>query len=236
MKSFSQFHQDVLVHALLTGLNAIGPTPTYIDLATNRAIQSSNTYMFDTLRWKGTCIEPNPMYHQEIQSYRTCTLHKICIADQEKEYDFVTSGGPTGHIKGRQLLEQTDKVLCRRLDSLALPSHINYLSLDIEGHELVAMKTWNWTRSIDVITAENPSHGLIRFLRSHGMMKLACISLDGVFVRNELLPAATMWVASRYGQYKNCLHPISEACNLSLLSSCCQHSFQMCRNATVKIH
>ena len=229
MKGFSQFFQDVVVYELLSGLGVLQGGPgTYVDLATNDAIQFSNTYLFDTLKWRGTCIEPNPAYHSLIERARTCELHKVCVSNEEGYKEFVMSG-PTGHIKGRRL----ESVLCRRLDSLALPSHVNYLSLDIEGEELNAMRTWDWNRTIDVITVENPQPPLIHFFKSRGMINLACISLDGVFVRQPLYSRAhaLLWPGEKSApaalhRGKHCVHRVPGTCAQG--SSCCFSSWIKC--------
>ena len=49
-------------------------------------------------------------------------------------------------------------------------THVHYLSLDIEGAELEAMRSVDWDHTtIDTITAEHPSPLLISYLRERGL-------------------------------------------------------------------
>lgn len=51
-----------------------------------------------------------------------------------------------------------------------VPKVINYLSLDIEGAELLAMSSFPWeTHRIDVLTVERPSYQLHALLYTHGL-------------------------------------------------------------------
>ena len=43
----------------------------FVDLAANQYRDSSNTYVLEYFnKWRGVCIEANPMYHQELVSFR----------------------------------------------------------------------------------------------------------------------------------------------------------------------
>ena len=72
--------------------------------------------------------------------------------------------------------------------------HINYLSLDIEGAELGALKSIDWkSTTIDAITVENLTPEVKAVLESHGMAAVLCVSLDTLFVRKAYVQAAADW-------------------------------------------
>ncbi len=201
------FHSDAyqdwaVANILHTGgiLNSSGKGGLrYIDLATNDALSGSNTAFFDRcLGWNGLCIEPNPRYHPRISTLRSCSLEKACVNEVGSVVEF-DMNGPLGHIvRGRRM---ASAVQCKRLDALLekrepLNSfrHVNYMSLDIEGAELSALHSINWqTTTIDVMTVEKATYELVDFLKSKGMAQALCSSLDSIFVRQELLPAAMHW-------------------------------------------
>ena len=71
---------------------------------------------------------------------------------------FEKSGGPTGHIT-TSTGPSTTRMCCTPLAALLRRHgrrHVNYLSLDIEGAELSALRGVDWSSTtIDVMTVEN---------------------------------------------------------------------------------
>ena len=60
---------------------------------------------------------------------------------------------------------------------------ITYLSLDVEGGELDALRGVDWnTTTIDVLTVETASAELTKFLEARGFARVFCVALDSVFV------------------------------------------------------
>ena len=74
-------------------------------------------------------------------------------------------------------------------------SHVDYLSLDVEGHELSALRGVDWTRTtFDVMTVEHATDDVALLLAQHGMHPVLCVGPDTVFVRgNQLRHRAGMW-------------------------------------------
>lgn len=168
----SQFNQDYylytnhFVHLKRQGV--------YVDLAANHPYDISNTYFFDRcLGWDGLCIEANPMYHDLLRVYRSCSLVPQCISDVEGEQvEFFLSGPVSGIIntnkRARHWRENldgkvTDKMsstnmTCTKLGTVLKKKEvtvIDYLSLDIEGHEFKALQSIDWDSvKINVMTIE----------------------------------------------------------------------------------
>ena len=195
---------------------------TYVDLAANDAQINSNTFFFDRcLNFNGICIEPNPIYHLGIRAKRKCHLVPTCVADVEKTIDFVMSG-PLGHmiepVRQHAPKPGSSRMRCSTLRGLLKERqmfHVNYMSLDIEGAELSALKSVNWQRTtFDVITVENSNRELRDFLHTVGMVPALCVSLDTVYVRaGDVQRAAAKWYAS-HGQrlLPACVTDRTESC------------------------
>ena len=134
-----QFGQDRVIASLLNATSG-AIRGTFVDLAANDAIRNSNTYALEQLLgWHGLCIEPNPKYHAGFEAYRRCALAKTCVTAEKREVEFALQGGK-GHIgAGKKSL----KLTCEPLSTL-LAHHkmraITYLSLDVEGGELDALR------------------------------------------------------------------------------------------------
>ena len=144
----------------------------FIDLATNDPLIRSNTYFLEKcLGWKGVCIEPLPSLHSRIRSERSCELVPRCIAAKPGAVTFwsatnntggaskvinATAGLPT--VPGSAVIVKCEKlqdVLDRSAAFRAAGGHVQLLSLDVEGHEMSALSSIDWSRTtIDIIITE----------------------------------------------------------------------------------
>ena len=123
---------------------------TYIDLAANDAIWRSNTYFFDAcLHWQGLLIEPNPEHYARLRRERSGTLVPSCVSNTSSNVSFHQGlgwrGGSSKILPGAARPEGhgVRTVQCRSLQSIILEGghrHIDFLSLDVEGHEVQALE------------------------------------------------------------------------------------------------
>ena len=123
---------------------------TYIDLAANDAIWRSNTYFFDAcLHWQGLLIETNPEHYARLRRERSGTLVPSCVSNTSSNVSFHQGlgwrGGSSKILPGAARPEGhgVRTVQCRSLQSIILEGghrHIDFLSLDVEGHEVQALE------------------------------------------------------------------------------------------------
>ena len=155
---------------------------TYLEVGANDGLQSSNTLLLEKCHgWSGLLIEGNPASYERLQVNRpgNTNLH-FALCKHSGHVDFTVSSSadstrmttgdvslmPTkfreGHI-GRFSLNatggiQTTRVPCKplqRLLDLHGFAHIDFLSLDVEGAEVVAVQSLDWTRfSVDAMFVE----------------------------------------------------------------------------------
>ena len=144
-----------------------GRTLTYVDVAANHYKRISNTYFYDAcLKWRGLCVEPNPIYHDDLRRFRTCDLVPTCASDATAEIDLVLPphqwlGGMGGVAGGTlatwasraypkaQWREATRRLRCVKLgDELERRglTHIDFMSLDVEGHEESVLRGIDFSR------------------------------------------------------------------------------------------
>ena len=63
----SQYRQDRAMHEHLFANMSHG---VYLDVAANHYKRISNTYFYDRcLGWRGLCVEPNPIYHEDLRAH-----------------------------------------------------------------------------------------------------------------------------------------------------------------------
>lgn len=212
VQMFSQFKQDYYLYD--RHFKNLKRTGTYIDVAANDAVQISNTYFFDRcLLWRGICVEGNPFYFDRIYRLRTCALVPTCVGKTEGEaVNFGLMGGASGVVGGtnkhmetwaRQKREvHTLRERCTTvgllMDKEQMPV-VDYMSLDVEGHELDVLKGIDWDRAkINVLTIEvsqNSSEQITEFLVARGY-RIHTVDIEGsrgklgsdlVFLHNDLV-------------------------------------------------
>jgi len=103
----------------------------YLDIGACASVGSNNTYFFESLGWKGICIEKNPMFNE---SYKTRTCRYINEDALEVDYEKVFK-------------EEN------------FPTSIDYLSLDVDESSAMVLERLPLDKyRFKVITVEHDSH------------------------------------------------------------------------------
>lgn len=221
----SQFHQDwILYSAIFRKLQKPG---IYLDVGAGTFREISNTYFYDIcLGWEGICVEPSESFARGLMWNRNCHLEQKCIWNETNvELSFVGMGhraGIDGYNKAspsESVVKQTMK--CKTVDwvinSALYGTHIDFMSLDIEGAELQALQGVDWEKvKIDVITIENNNKDAIEFLKQKGYVLKLYVHEDVIFIREDL-KTYLKWMDDWYlhTDHKNpCISPIKQICPL----------------------
>jgi FkbM family methyltransferase len=152
MDYYSQIGQDKWVHSVL-GNKRNG---FFIELGACDGLYLSNTLFFErTLGWNGICIEPNNVYFQELEKNRKCNISNDLISSESnKTVDFSFCEAASGIIDenvgpftGRdRTIKKTTVTLDMILEKFNAPNVIDYLSLDVEGHEYSILSTFPFSK------------------------------------------------------------------------------------------
>lgn len=194
-----------MVHALLQHKR----NGYFIDLAANHPVAISNTRALERdFGWNGLCVEANPYYHEAHVRTRRCRLVACAVSDIAGKASFAFQGGSGakdpafgGLVGGstdnkpgaKGVSSSTHTVQAVRFDTVlqqtAAPSHIDFLSLDVEGAESLVMRSFPWhSHSFAVLVVERPKSELVHKLRTH-KYGLACKgALDEFWVHRPSLP------------------------------------------------
>lgn len=140
----------------------------YLDIATNDPIYSSNTFFFDRcLKWNGICVEASDVYFEPIFRERSCILVPTCISSNDGEnvrfnpfglkggvisphYKFIASVEARKHLTKTLRCTTVKKILRRYRFNV-----IDFLSLDVEGHELNVLQSVDFDEvTINIISVE----------------------------------------------------------------------------------
>lgn len=183
----------------------------FLDVGANAHKHLSNTWFLDQcLGWKGICVEANPELVTNLQKLRNCIVVPKCIHPTLNEISF-NPADEQGHIVDDMI---TDKqaarsnaekrrihIPCTTLTKVVEEynvSHVDFMSLDIEGSEMGALACIPWHKvTIDVITMENVYNTIEQrwFLMGKGYTLAAQLGQDEIFVRHGSRAAARIAAA-----------------------------------------
>lgn len=152
----------------------------FVDLAANDYHTISNTFYVERdYEWDGICIEPNPEYLPGLLQHRNCKIYvnPVGLVMGETVSFRYSEGMGTITATSNETIYQADKgdvkllavTLESILDHAKAPAIIDYLSLDVEGHELYVLKHFNFHKyRFMFITIERPIKHLHHILANHG--------------------------------------------------------------------
>lgn len=163
----AEYHQDYYLYT--RHFSRLKRRGIYLDIAANDPRSASTTYFLDAcLGWEGMCVEADPRHTASLRKYRTCHVTSTCVSNSEgQKVSYLIHGVRGGisetnkNLKELQSLEKTGHrtpMTCttvRRIMQENGVTHVDYLSLDVEGHELMVLQGVDWDRAVfKVITVE----------------------------------------------------------------------------------
>jgi len=174
----------------------------FVDVGSGDGVKSSNTKVLEDQGWNGICIDPFPRNMEN----RNCRLFKEVVygvAEQNVRFRVAGfEGGIDDHMglaKERPDLKKTAMVEFKTVtldDILAradAPDFIHYMSIDIEGAELEALKGFSFSKyKVGAFTIEHnyeePKRSQIRsLLKSKGYRFMLSLFRDDCYVSEDLI-------------------------------------------------
>ena len=170
----------------------------YADFGSNNAVFTSNTFFLDQcLGASGVCVEANPRL-KDAYHWRSCSLVNTCLSDAAHQVEFAFQDGVStrsGILKDNKSYKNPMKrkpalvvnMTCTTgAQVLAASSitHIDYLDLDAEGHELAILKGMDWEAvTIDIILCEANDQRVRNFLKTLGYRPYGKVHYDDIYLR-----------------------------------------------------
>lgn len=172
----------------------------FIDLACADGVHINNTYFLERyLGWSGILFEPNPAYRPNIEKERTSTLVTKCVTDEVgATVRFRVDNGMLGGIvsddtdnneitrsselQNAEIIDIETTTLAHELEAAGAPNEIGFLSLDIEGAEWIAMRSFPFDRyKFRCMAIERPNKELDLMLERHGYRQIAHLRYDVLY-------------------------------------------------------
>jgi len=176
----------------------------FVDVGAFDGQTHSNSALFEyCFNWSGLLVEANPVQVEKIVTWRPCALtYNVAAAETNKMCTFVSkldpelSGLSEGIKTGAQLGDKIIDVPCIRLGDLFMRhgiTHIDYLSVDTEGVEPMALRTIDYDKvEIDIIGIEENGNRavLTEILGPKGFTLCKTLGPDVFFCRKGFKPQA----------------------------------------------
>lgn len=168
----------------------------FLDVGSADGTELSNTHALEQRGWTGVCIDPFPTNMEG----RTCRMLKeVVFSEAGRTVSFQASGGlggvtaTLGALKDQAMQAPTVQfpttTLRDVLQRTKAPPFIHFMSLDIEGAELEALKAFPFeTHRIGALAVEHndeePKRSQIQeLLASHGYVRSHTWQQDDFYVR-----------------------------------------------------
>ena len=166
----------------------------FLDVGSGHGTIGSNTKALEELGWTGICVDPFPTHMEG----RTCLMEKAVVSSSAGQVvKFHTHSGLGGiadtlgkwkeEAAKSPVVELTTTTLGELLERTHAPSYIHFLSLDIEGGELEALKGVPFDKyrfgamAIEHNEEEPKRSDLLRFLGEKGYQRVHSYKQDDFY-------------------------------------------------------
>lgn len=166
----------------------------FLDVGSGHGTIGSNTKALEELGWTGVCVDPFPTHMEG----RTCLMEKAVVssaAGQVVRFHTHSGLGGIADTLGKwkeeaarsPAVELTTTTLGELLERTKAPAYIHFLSLDIEGAELEALKGVPFEKyrfgsmAIEHNEEEPKRSDLIKFLEEKGYKRVHTFKQDDFF-------------------------------------------------------
>lgn len=156
--SYSMQGEDLIVRGLLKEELRSGKRGFYADLGAHKPCYGNNTYLFYQYGWRGVCVEPNPGFSDAYMTARPKdTFINAAIGPDGKGFwaesmanSALSRVAATREDFGPDFKPSIEVpfISLATLFSTFAPAGapIDYMSMDLEGVELAALQSNDWTR------------------------------------------------------------------------------------------
>ena len=199
---YSQYGQDYFVSNIIYKKKP----GFFVDIGARCGKVISNTYHLEKNKWEGICIEPHPDLYEKLRRNRKCKTFNLAISNKANEHlDFVKFlQEPFGHsglmstfrnpqrLKyiNHELISVKTIDLTTLLDEIKAPSYIEYLDIDVEGHEFLCLSGINFNKykfgliGIETTPKSNSYPKIKSLLQRNNYTPIAVIGSDTFFIED----------------------------------------------------
>jgi len=146
--------------------NYYGKNKFFVDIGAADGITASNTFLLEKFyKWKGICVDPNPVFFQSLFNSRDCHASTLCVYDKtgqilpfkfcNNEHEFFGWNFKSSILDHFNLPNKDIEKNFKEINVLTIslkdllklycaPKVINYVSIDTEGSEYEIIKNFDF--------------------------------------------------------------------------------------------
>lgn len=207
METYCSHNEDRLLFEFFKEIDKES-TGYYVDLGANDGITGSNSYLLEQQGWKGILIEPNPALQNILKEKRSGEVIPYLVSNDERELEFHLVDGPS-NLHGLSRIDADEhffkhvekhggtvkKVplschpLTKILEENKVAKDFDFLSIDVEGHELNVLQTLDFDKfSPKIIMLEDNSKGAnkgpLNYLKEFGYTRVNRTGVNDWYTRD----------------------------------------------------
>ena len=168
----------------------------YVDVGANEPIKESQTYHLEKLGWHGLLIEALPYYANLLIKNRTGKVVQCAVSspkNHNKKVRLIVAGGHStlneNLIALGDFSNKTTMVVCKTLDSILKKNKVkvgfDFISIDIEGHELEMFKGFRlneWKPKLVLLEDHVIDHQKHNLMKNNGYQVILRTGLNSWYV------------------------------------------------------
>jgi len=207
-KYYSQDNQDFIVYENFFKGKKDG---FFCDIGGNHPLNLNNTLYFEERGWSGIAFEPLPQMAHLWVKHRKAKLFPFALSDKEGTVKFTVVKDATGWEDMLSFVKETRDIdygyetedidvqtkVFKEIIEKEKITNIDYLSLDVEGHELNVLKGIDFNKlRINVLTIENNPPSCITYgdeqirklmFENDFVLWGRAVGLDDIYVHKDFL-------------------------------------------------
>lgn len=185
-KYYSRTANDKWVEYIFQGME----NGFYVEAGATNGIRNSSTYILEKYyNWTGICVEPSPNQYGALKKNRECLYDNRCLSDKsgtQVNYIHFTQG--LGHSGIEETFDEKHKDMIHSRKNFPLqketislqdlliehesPEVIDYIGLDVEGHEPKILSTFPFFKPYMVLTFSIEGHECDELLNENGYVSV----------------------------------------------------------------
>ena len=184
----------------------------YVDVGANDPVIGSQTYHLEQLGWQGLLIEPLPYLADLLRENRKATVAQFACSAPEnhnQKLQFLMAGVYSTLNKApiaigansKAYVEVTCKTLDAILDENGVKPSFDFISIDIEGHEMEMFKgltLQKWQPALVLLEDHVTSHEKHHHMQKNGYQLIMRTAMNSWYVPKSLCYKLSLFARLQY--------------------------------------